>query len=84
MIRRSLAVLLAWLFPRQEAPALPRYEIQVVSPETTFLLDHKEARKYPFLKEEAARTALGMVRRGEPPFLLSVPFTKHDARKARP
>lgn len=82
MIARLVARLLERFTAPQEAPAVPRYEIQVVSPETTFLLDHKEGRKYPFFSEAGARDALAMVKRGQPPFLLHVPFTRNDYRKA--
>ena len=84
MIARFLARLLERFTAPQEAPALPRYEIRKSDDGFVFwLLDHKTARKYPFAGETHVRSALEMVKRGGAPFLLHVPFTRNDYRKAR-
>lgn len=87
MIARFLAWAKAYFEERAfaQAPAPDRYEIRLdrFDLSTVWLLDHKTARKYPFRRLKDAETALGMVKRGAPPFLLHQPFTHHDYRKAR-
>ncbi|CCQ44687.1 hypothetical protein ARTSIC4J27_616 [Pseudarthrobacter siccitolerans] len=87
MIARFLAWAKAYFEERAlaQAPAPERYELRLdrFDLTTVWLLDHKKARKYPFRGLKEAETALGMVRRGAPPFLLHQPFTRDDYRKAR-
>ena len=87
MIARFLAWAKAYFEERAfaQAPAPDSYEIRLdrFDLATVWLLDHKTARKYPFRDVRTAEIALGMATRGRPPFLLHVPFTRHDYRKAR-
>lgn len=82
-VRFLLGLFLAGLRTRPEPVPLGRFEIQVSPAGVGWVLDFETHKKYPFETGAHAERGLAMLAGEHPPFLLSVPFSNVDARKAR-